>query len=1639
MRKILGIGIILAMVTSVAFVLWNPAIAGNVQYQYAIIRNPSSALLNQLSMMGIEVVHNYGSYVLVKYPAGGEGIKVLKLPNMKPVSYTMKFASGNVNPSSLTNLKGSSIEPGLYVVQLIGPPTPQWYETVKSLGKVVGYVPNYGYIIYIPKSTTIDDSFVIGVYRYQPSWKLGQSLIRELPHYKSNETIRIVVTLLPSVENPVTYAQQLAQKYGIKLYTQPMRMGGIIYRGGGGYRFQGEIQVSEIYQLITDPNVMTVDYLPELKLWNAMAAKVTNVELARDQLLNGLKINLTGKGQIVAIADTGLDTGNPNTVMADFAGRVLAIVDEAGDGDPAAQNLTGCDHGTHVAGTVAGSGVLSGSNPLRHYYNGTFAGMAPEATIYFMSIGYNYYGQCALNFPSIADMANKAYGNGSRIWTNSWGSTSNSYDTEAQALDNFTWYHKDFLILFAAGNSGPFNNTVGTPATAKNIITVGASENLDPNIAGQGLNQYSMASDMDQVAYFSSRGPTADGRIKPDLVAPGTGIVSDQASSMNPAYTEATWHVPIDNNNDGKTDYEAMQGTSMATPHAAGVMVLIRQYLVNYTGLTDPSAALMKAIALVGTDILPGYRFGGFSQGWGKIDIAGSLFPAPPLALKFWDWQAVSNGANWTQNITVTTSTAPLRVVLTWTDYPASTTASTDLVNDLDLLVIAPNGTVYHGNIIDNQTAASIPNPTTYDHLNNVEVVRVPHPAVGTWKIVVIGYNIVQDDPDGPGTLDQTFAVAVRGPIGPQKPENTKVTMKALDGSGYTYEPAQIRMLPNSAMTLYFNVTNWGTLAAHNYVIGYTSDNPNITVTFTQTSITNLTPGSSALVTATVSVGPSVVPGLYHIRIYARDENGYEQGIILYVSVFDNAFLPKKVVSATPPWYTEETFSTMAVDPVDGSLWVAYFRQNTSRVGNPYTNAKLGNGDNYDLVIARSTDGGRTWQTVYVLPNIDRMYNYGGSLQPIIDWFYWYPQMDISSDGMVYVAFSTLSHVYVVYGNTTAGFNYTTFENCQYTATRSIFSSTINLTLVYPWVTVITNRSSAWVVYTYYQYYNQTSLSSSTVYAYRSLKYAETTDDGGTWSNGFIGPYGSSANGIRQYMASGTLFNGKVYVFYSGLNPNNGESYYTIKYYVYNGTGWTGPYIAAGSSTSGPSLWFPSAFTDGKYIYVAYYSPNTTVFDAFGVNSWNVDLKYSSDGSTWSGPYLITNQSSWGYPVAFSGFNGKVWIGYPVASYYGKNNPAFNNRWPYYTTTLMASAFDPATGQVTERRYIIPGAFPAFQLDGDNDAHNGLYFSYTTVDQWPNVDVYVVAYNGTSFKFIWPTPMNNTKIDVTSIAPAVSTSYAVDGVTIKMNGNTYSMEGSDFNRNWIYNVTGLLNGTYTYNVTVKAIGETLVSKNRLFIVNTTKPTYVSTLLDGTGTQWKGDPALVAPGNYTYQNQTFIWKDTLDTAKYNLSYIELSADPSYLYMLVRINDTLNVGKLNADGENAYLVLRFDLNGDNVPDLEAVVDFSQYNYVNGTTTALNLYNATTGKNIGDSETLALITSKSLIELQIPRKYFGSANTIGISASTYITPGAGYLLGSSDNMTTSTGSTWAVVNLALVPMLSSAAIILVALFLLVYFRRR
>ncbi len=411
-------------------------------------------------------------------------------------------------------------------------------------------------------------------------------------------------------------------------------------------------------------------------------------------------------------------------------------------------------------------------------------GVASDANLFIERIFDDYAGE-ANPFPSDETLTRDAVRHGAHIGSNSWGNdVQGEYDTDAAQFDELvrdadpsTPGDQPYILEFSSGNAGPDSQTMDSPATGKNVIATGACENA-PGFYALTYGLYSEG--QDTMADFSSRGPCEDGRIKPDLVAPGTWIAS-AASSAAPDEASIAWTV-IDNY------YVYMGGTSMAGPHAAGAAAVFVQYYKSFHTNAMPSPALVKAALINSADELDELNGGpgpipNNDEGWGRITLTNIIVTNLTTAPRYYEYvdqtTLLTEGQVYLHHTVVRNTDQPLKITLAYTDVAGFPGAIPALVNDLDLEVVAPDGTLYRGNQFAGSDSA--PNAPSPDTLNNVEAVHLSQPLPGDYLVRVRASHVVQDARLDTSAIDQDFALVISGDLA--RPGGGSIL---LDRSSYT-------------------------------------------------------------------------------------------------------------------------------------------------------------------------------------------------------------------------------------------------------------------------------------------------------------------------------------------------------------------------------------------------------------------------------------------------------------------------------------------------------------------------------------------------------------------------------------------------------------------------------------------------------------------------------------------------------------------------------------------------------------------------------------------------------------------------------------------------------------------------------------
>lgn len=661
------------------------------------------------------------------------------------------------------SLAFSGARPNYYRLALAGPLLEQWRTELDRLGvRIVSSLPGFAITARIdpPQLGAVADlPFVRSVELHEGN----ESRPRERDLALLREYARTGVRAM------ITYDVVLREEDALSTVQSWLAQQHVEVAAAGGNKIR--IYLPEDSPLLGEladmPEVAHVEAYIAPKLYNDEARILLGIQ----QTNSGVALLQEGGGQIVAVADTGLDDAHPDIAAARVVG-IVALGRPGNHSDPHG-------HGTHVAGSVLGDGTASG---------GQFRGAAPQAKLFFQSLLDAQGGLGGLPF-RLQDLFDEAYKKGARIHNNSWGAaTSSVYRVSSNEVDDFVHTHKDMLIVISAGNEGTAADptppskrnaktgcvdwlSIGSPATAKNALTVGASQSKRTS-GGLSTLKYGGAWPQDfpdppikdelisgnpeSLAAFSSRGPCDTYRIKPDVAAPGTDIVSCK-SRLAP--TRNFWGPHT------SSDYAYMGGTSMSAPLVSGCAALVREYYVKDRGTAEPSAALIRATIVNGTRWLSGTpaiadhpNTPNYHQGFGCVDMSRTIpnTARPGMKLEFFD--------NWRQPATHFSATGqrrrfdvtvgagqPLRICMAYTDPPGP-----GLNNNLNLLLQDPTGKKWMGN---EQLPMSL---NIRDPTNNVEVIRIENPPAGVYLIQITATNLLHPPQDVALVLTGDVSALVR-------------------------------------------------------------------------------------------------------------------------------------------------------------------------------------------------------------------------------------------------------------------------------------------------------------------------------------------------------------------------------------------------------------------------------------------------------------------------------------------------------------------------------------------------------------------------------------------------------------------------------------------------------------------------------------------------------------------------------------------------------------------------------------------------------------------------------------------------------------------------------------------------------------
>jgi hypothetical protein len=790
---------------------------------YSRIRVNSEADREAARNLG-EIIEDYGSFVVVAIKS--ENLNALRQGPMSnldvaPMETNISLRGFNFDPltedparefaASNGYLERRSSEPDYHIVQFVGPVKDKWLKDIAAMGgEVVQYVPNQAFFVYADAKAMekiANHPKVRWTGDFQPVYKVHPDMLSAFDGRPTKDKNSIYALNNSSgVFDIAIFSRARVDSISAEIQGQ----GGIVRNAlilPNNYFnvIRAELSEDLITRIARLKDVIAIDPYVIPTKEDEKASQIIAGNFTSPTTVNAPGYNpqtqfgVNGSNVTVAVVDDGVGIPGNGGFYISSTNAVNAPL----RGAPA-----GADgHGHLQATIIAGSTPFApDANDAAGYNMGL--GVAPSSHIVnvpFLRTGYGGDNPDVFNDivttagPNaiVASVSNHSYGS---------GTNGNAYDSLAAQHDGFARDSSSassidpLTIVFSAGNQGTGGLT--RPKVAKNVISVAASENVRPGFPSAG-GSTGAADNLEQLVDFSSRGPAADGRVKPDITAPGDAITGGQSG-------------PDTLFGNIGTNHRISSGTSHAAPLVAGAAALFTQFWKNSTqgAGQNPSPALVKAALINGAVDMTGTgataaRPNG-SEGWGRITMKNVLNTG--IATKYVNQTVplTTTGQSVTFPGTISNSANRVNVTLVWTDPPGVSDPA--LVNNLDLEVTA-GGVTYKGNVFSGGSSTT---GGVADNRNNVENVFLPSGISGPISIRVIATGLNGDGILGDAdTTDQHFALVATNFV------DANAAIITAAGATITAEsctPGNGVVDPGETITANFSLQNVGNLNTSNLV-----------------------------------------------------------------------------------------------------------------------------------------------------------------------------------------------------------------------------------------------------------------------------------------------------------------------------------------------------------------------------------------------------------------------------------------------------------------------------------------------------------------------------------------------------------------------------------------------------------------------------------------------------------------------------------------------------------------------------------------------------------------------------------------------------------------------------------------------------
>ncbi|MEA3335431.1 MAG: S8 family serine peptidase [Chloroflexota bacterium] len=686
----------------------------------------------------------------------GSDVAFDQVENMAVISFD-RFSFDPVRdgePVSSTDLlHGSARNPegeGLFLVQLRAPATEQDIDWLQATGVILQYFPFNAFLLWSsPRDLhrALEWPNVRWTGEFHTAYRITGRL-NEARSLAGDETLPFLQALFYD-DGRLAEVEQAIASWGGEIFTRAPRH--VMGEQGQMAVLEFSLAADRVIDLARLAQTIVVDLQFPSEIDDERSNQIIADNAPGGEPETGYAdwldaTGYRGREVTVAVVDTGVDWDHPdlNVVSGTDYGGYSEPGEPGSDGAPDLNhNGRGSGHGTHVAGIVAGDGGSATADGDGFVYG---LGIAPGATLHAQDA-------IAEDRPADVSIYQRVYDSADNadLSNNSWtiGNYGAGYTLNAANLDDYVLDAIDdngnvrdlFLTVFSAGNSGddcpgPCMSSITEPKEAKNLIVTGNSLSRRSDMAG------GLTGDIDSLRSSSSRGPAIDGRLLPNIMAPGAYIISTENRVVTAG---GQIDITCATSPGNSTQHSYCSGTSMSSPAMAGAAALFTEFwrLRNDTSI-NPMPSMVKAALVNTTDDLAGGDDGWGNvmgsrpddhQGWGRANLDRML--NPEVAVQYYQNPDLltASGQSWSREIEVNDTGQPLRITLVWSDAPGAAGANPARVNDLDLRVVAPNGTTWYGNRFGSNGWSAT--GAVDDDLNNVENVWIQAPLTGVYTVRV--------------------------------------------------------------------------------------------------------------------------------------------------------------------------------------------------------------------------------------------------------------------------------------------------------------------------------------------------------------------------------------------------------------------------------------------------------------------------------------------------------------------------------------------------------------------------------------------------------------------------------------------------------------------------------------------------------------------------------------------------------------------------------------------------------------------------------------------------------------------------------------------------------------------------------------